>query len=176
MTTIALLRPFDKIKSFSICLLASFLIGIFGSVKLYVPFTPIAFVSQMQIIFILALFLGARKASFATILFLLQGLMHLPVLPSATSFTLALGYYLAYPLAAYFIGTIAERKRTYLNAFFAMTIANYLIIYVLGALVLSHYVGIKNAAILGMLPFYIPDLIKNLMIIKLLKSLNWEKK
>ncbi len=168
-------EPFALIKSFFVCLLASFLIGLFGSFKIYVPFTPIAFVLQMQLIFILALFLGPKKAFLATGLFLLQGAFGLPVLASATSFTLALGYYIGWLFAAFVIGSMVERKKTCLRAFLAISICNYLIIYPLGAFVLSFYIGIKNALILGTLPFIIPDLIKNLLIIKLLKVVNWEK-
>lgn len=169
-------KPFELMKSFFICLLSSFLIGLFASLKIYVPFTPVAYVLQMQLIFILALFLGPKKASFATILFLFQGVLGLPVLPGPTSFTLSLGYYIGWLFAAYLIGCMAEKKRTYLNAFFSMMFANYVIIYFCGAFVLSFYIGIKNALLLGVLPFVIPDLIKNLLIIKLLKSVNWEKK
>lgn len=167
-------KAFGLIKAFFVCLFASFLIGLLASLKIYVPFTPIAFVLQMQFIFLLALFLGAKKAFFATLLFLFQGALGLPVLASSTSFTLALGYYIGWAIAAFVIGSFAERKRTYMSAFLALFIGNYLITYFLGALIFSFYVGVKKAFLLGVLPFIIPDLIKNLLIIKLLKLVKWE--
>ena len=164
-----------KVRSFCICILASFLIALFAKLRIYLPFSPIPIVLQMQIVFALALFLGPKKAAFTVVLFLAQGAIGLPVFSGLGLFSVSGGYLLGYFFAAIAIGKLIEHRRTYMGAFLAVTIGQ-LIVYLCDISVLYCYLGLKSSIIVGIVPFCIPDLFKNLLLIKFLKSAKWAEK
>jgi biotin transport system substrate-specific component len=159
----------------AIAFLASFLISIFGKVRIFLPFTPVPIVLQMQLIFLLSFLLGPKKGALAVLLFIFQAGVGLPVLPSDLFFTFTKGYYIGYFFAAIIVGFLARDKRDYMGAFAILCLGS-LIVYLFGLLFFSFYVGIKSAFILGVLPFIIPDLIKNMIVVQFLKKIEWASK
>lgn len=165
----------NAINFFAVTALASILIALFGKARIFLPFTPIPIVLQMQLIYLLAFFLGPKKAAFATLLFMFQAVIALPVLPSLLFFSIAKGYYIGYFLSAIVIGFMVQKQRTYSRAFLS-SLAGNAVVYLCGFIVFALYAGMKKAFFLGVVPFILPDLFKNLLVIQVLKTCNWAKK
>lgn len=163
------------IKDVLIVVLSSFLIALCANVAIPLPFTPVPIAVQGSLILFLAAFLGSQRAVAAVALFLFQGLIGLPVFAHGASGLFILlgptgGYLMGYLFAAFVTGWIAERLRekTPLSLFVAMGAGN-LIIFLVGAVWLSQFVGLKSALILGVAPFIAGDLLKLFVSSRLLK-------
>ena len=149
-----------------------------AQVSVPLPFTPVPFTLQPMVVLLAGLTLGSRLGPASQLLYLAAGIAGLPVF--AASATLAPGvlrllgptggYLLAYPLAAFVTGYLAERglDRRYVTSVVAM-LAGLVVIYASGALWLGLFartlsgstaVGFEAALLTGVYPFIIPDLIK----------------
>jgi biotin transport system substrate-specific component len=149
-----------------------------AQVSLPVPFTAVPFTFQPTVVLLSGLILGSRLGLASQALYLMAGLAGLPVF--AASITLppgALrllgptgGYLMAYPLAAFATGYLAERgfDRRYITSVLAM-LCGLAIIYAAGTLWLGLFartltgsaaIGLNAALAAGVYPFVIPDLIK----------------
>ena len=142
------------------------------------PLTQVPFTFQPMVVLVGGLALGSRLGMTSQVLYLVAGIAGLPVFAaSATLPSGALrllgptgGYLMAYPIAAFIAGSLAERgfDRRYLTSVLAM-IAGLLIIYTFGAVWLGLFarsvtgnaaIGLGAALYSGVYPFVIPDLIK----------------
>jgi biotin transport system substrate-specific component len=95
-----------------------------------IPFDPIPFTLQPMVVLLGAAALGARLGAYAQVLYLVLGVVGLPVfaaspvLPPGAARLLGPtgGFLLAYPLAAFVTGWLAERRfdRRYTTSFLAM--------------------------------------------------------
>lgn len=149
-----------------------------AQVSLPLPFTPVPLTFQPTVVLLGGLVLGARLGAVSQVLYLAAGIAGLPVfagslvLPPGPLRLLGPtgGYLLAYPLAAFVTGYLAERgfDRRYLTSFLAM-LAGLLVIYAGGAFWLAFLgrgalgvtgMGLQPALAAGVLPFVIPDLVK----------------
>jgi biotin transport system substrate-specific component len=94
---------------------ASVLMGILGRFSVPLPFTPIPITLANFGVLLIALTLGSRRASAAMLLYLAEGSMGMPVFSPAGPGGIAQllgptgGYLMAYPVAAFVAGWIAER-------------------------------------------------------------------
>ena len=142
------------------------------------PFTQVPFTFQPMVVLVGGLALGSRLALTSQVLYLLAGLASLPVFAASATLPpgpLRLlgptgGYLMAYPIAAFVTGYLAERgfDRRYFTSVLAM-LAGLLVIYTFGMTWLAFFartasgsasVGISAALITGVAPFVVPDLIK----------------
>jgi len=133
------------------------------------PFTPVPFTIQPMIVLIGAAALGSRLGALSQILYLTLGLAGLPVFafsPELPQGFLRLmgptgGYLMAYPLAAFVTGLLAERglDRRYLTSFLAMAVG-LTVIFAGGVLWLTNGVGTTTALATGLYPFVMVDVIK----------------
>jgi len=133
------------------------------------PFTPVPFTIQPMIVLIGAAALGSRLGALSQILYLTLGLAGLPVFafsPELPQGFLRLmgptgGYLMAYPLAAFVTGLLAERglDRRYLTSFLAMAVG-LTVIFAGGVLWLANVVGTTTALATGLYPFVMVDVIK----------------
>ena len=97
-----------------------------------IPFTPVPFTIQPMVVLIGAAALGSRLGAMSQILYLMLGIAGLPVFaysPELPQGFLRLvgptgGYLMAYPIAAFVTGLLAERglDRRYLTSIIAMTV------------------------------------------------------
>ncbi len=143
---------------------ASLLVAALAQVSIPLPFTPVPITGQTLGVLLMGIVLGSRRAAIAMALYLLEGAIGLPFFAEGRSGLggPTTGYLLAFPLAAFFTGWLAERgwDRKPLTAALAMLIGS-LVIFGLGAAWLSIYVGgLQKAFTLGVLPFLPGDLIK----------------
>jgi biotin transport system substrate-specific component len=142
------------------------------------PFTDVPFTLQPMIVLLGGLALGSKLALGSQLLYLLAGIAGLPVFaPSPVlppgAFRLigpTGGYLLAYPIAAWLVGTLAERglDKRYISSVLAM-LAGLVIIYASGALWLAFFarsvtptsaIGLQAALAAGVYPFVIADVLK----------------
>jgi biotin transport system substrate-specific component len=133
------------------------------------PFTPVPFTIQPMIVLIGAAALGARLGALSQVLYLTLGVVGLPVfafspeLPQGFARLLGPtgGYLMAYPLAAFATGLLAERgfDRRYLTSIAAMAVG-LSIIFVGGVVWIARFSGVDVALATGLYPFVIVDVIK----------------
>jgi biotin transport system substrate-specific component len=133
------------------------------------PFTPVPFTIQPMIVLIGAAALGSRLGALSQILYLTLGVAGLPVFAYAPELPQGFarllgpsgGYLMAYPIAAFVTGLLAERgfDRRYLTSIVAMFVGLSLV-FAGGVLWLSRLVGLDTALATGLYPFVLVDVIK----------------
>ena len=144
-----------------------------AQVSLPVPFTPVPFTFQPMVVLLGAAALGARLGAASQILYLTLGIAGLPVfaaspiLPQGVARLIGPtgGYLMAYPVAAFVTGALAERgfDRRYLTALVAM-IGGLVMVFAGGVSWLALYAqssaGWSGALAAGLYPFIAADLAK----------------
>jgi biotin transport system substrate-specific component len=133
------------------------------------PFTPVPFTIQPMIVLIGAAALGSRLGAFAQLLYLTLGIAGLPVfafspeLPQGVARLMGPtgGYLMAYPIAAFLTGLLAEKglDRRYFTSILAMG-AGLSVIFAGGVLWIARVAGIETALATGLYPFIIVDIVK----------------
>jgi len=145
------------------------------------PFTAVPFTLQPMIVLLGGLALGSRLGATSQVLYLAAGIAGLPVFAASATLPpgpLRLlgptgGYLMAYPLAAFVVGYLAERglDRRYVTSVVAMLVGLE-IIYACGALWLGLFartatgsaaVGVQSAVMTGVVPFVLADVMKLLV-------------
>jgi len=147
-----------------------------AQVSIPLPFTAVPLTLQPMVVLLGGLALGSRLGAASQILYLAAGIVGLPVFAASAVLPpgpLRLlgptgGYLMAYPLAAFVTGYLAERgfDRKYVTSVLAM-LAGLLLIYTAGVTWLGLFArsgdaapGISAAFFAGVYPFIIPDLIR----------------
>ena len=149
-----------------------------AQISIPLPFTAVPLTLQPMIVLVGALALGSRLGAASQILYLAAGIAGLPVFAASATLppgALRLlgptgGYLMAYPVAAFVAGYLAERgfARRYITSVVAM-FAGLAIIFASGVLWLGLFartlsgsapVGLQSALATGLYPFILPDLIK----------------
>jgi biotin transport system substrate-specific component len=149
-----------------------------AQVSVPLPFTVVPLTLQPMVVLIGGLALGSRLGAASQILYLAAGLAGLPVFAASATLPpgpLRLlgptgGYLMAYPLAAFATGWLAERgfDRRYPGSFAAM-LAGLAIIFISGITWLAFFariasgsaaVGFSAALASGLYPFVVADTVK----------------
>ena len=135
-----------------------------------VPFTAVPFTLTPLVVLLTGAALGSRLGAATQMAYLALGIAGLPVfapsliLPPGAARLLGPtgGYLLAYPMAAFITGFLAERRwdRSFLSSVAAM-LAGLAVIYTGGLAWMFVYTGSFQAAILqGIVPFIVADVAK----------------
>jgi biotin transport system substrate-specific component len=157
-----------------LCLTA--LTAIAAQVSVPLPFTPVPATLQPVVVLVGSAALGARLGASSQALYLLLGVVGLPVFAASPLLPPGLGrlfgptggYLMAYPIAAFVTGTLAERgfDRHYLSSLIAM-IAGLTTLFLGGVLWLAFFaggpggpLGLSAALSQGLYPFIAQDLIE----------------
>jgi len=147
-----------------------------AQVSVHLPFTPVPLTLQPMVVLVGAAALGSRLGALSQVLYVLAGVVGMPVfaaspiLPQGAARLLGPtgGYLLAYPIAAFVTGWLAERgfDRRYLTSVAAM-LAGLCTLFLGGVLWLAYFasspggpVGLRTALATGLYPFVIADLVK----------------
>jgi biotin transport system substrate-specific component len=147
-----------------------------AQISIPLPFTPVPFTFQPMVVLLGAAALGARLGAASQVLYLTLGILGMPVfaaspiLPQGVARLLGPtgGYLMAYPLAAFVAGSLAERgyDRRYFTAVVAM-IAGLAFVFAGGvawlALFAQPATGFTGALAAGLYPFLAADLAKLLI-------------
>src|SRR5688572_30174009 len=148
-----------------------------AQISVTLPFTAVPLTLQPMVVLLGALALGPRLGAASQVLYLATGIAGLPVFAASAVLPpgpLRLlgptgGYLMAYPVAAFLTGYLAERgfDRRYVTSVRAM-LAGLFVIYAAGVAWLGLYArpvdgtdsGLSAAFLTGVYPFIVPDLIK----------------
>ena len=142
------------------------------------PFTQVPFTFQPMVVLVGGLVLGSRLGFTSQVLYLMAGVAGLPVFAASATLPPGLlrlvgptgGYLMAYPVAAFVVGSLAERgfAKRYVTSVAAMLVG-LAIIYAAGTLWLGYFarlasgsaaVGLSTALATGVYPFVLADLAK----------------
>lgn len=149
-----------------------------------IPFEPIPFTLQPMVVLLGAAALGSRLGAYAQVLYLVLGVVGLPVFASSPFLPQGFGrligptggFLLAYPAAAYLTGLLAERRfdRRYVTSYLAM-LAGLAVVYIggtAGLAIVPPTIGL-NAAVAAVTPFAVADLLKLIIAAGVLPSV-WQ--
>jgi len=144
----------------------SLFVAALAQVRIPLPFTPVPVTGQTLAVLVVGAALGARKGAASLLLYLIAGLIGLPVFHGGTSGAAVVlgptgGYLIGFVVAAWLIGVLAARglDRRIPTALLAF-LAGEAVIYLFGVAWLSFFLGWKGALIGGLLPFLLGDALK----------------
>jgi biotin transport system substrate-specific component len=156
----------------SAVLFVTVLTALAAQISVPLPFTPVPFTLQPMVVLLGGAALGARLGASSQALYLLLGLIGLPVfaasplLPQGAARLIGptAGFLLSYPLAAFVAGWLAERRfdRQYLTSLAAMT-AGLAVVFCGGLSWLAYgpaALGLSGAVATALTPFLLADLVK----------------
>ena len=143
------------------------------SAKIQVPFTPVRMTLQTLVVLALGAAFGARVAAATVALYLVEGLLGLPVFAGAIAGPAYMlgptgGFLAGFLVAATLIGLLAERgwDRSWVWLTGAMTLGH-VAIFALGFAWLATLIGPEKAFALGVAPFALATIVKTLLAIAL---------
>jgi biotin transport system substrate-specific component len=154
-----------------------------AQVSVPLPFTPVPFTLQPMVVLLGAAALGSRLGALSQVLYLAAGIVGLqvfafsPLLPQGAGRLLGPtgGFLLAYPLAAFVTGWLAERRfdRRYATSVVAM-LAGLAVVFAGGiswlALMMPGAIGLQPALAAAFYPFVLADVAKVLLAAALLPT------
>lgn len=142
--------------------------------QIQVPWAPVPFTLQTLVVALCGLTLGARRGALSQLAYLTAGAAGLPIFAAGKFGPAALfgptgGYLVAFIAVAWLLGLVADKglDRKVLPMAAAMVTAN-VVLFGLGTLWLSAFVGGEKAVALGVAPFIIPELLKDAIAVGLL--------
>jgi biotin transport system substrate-specific component len=152
------------------------LTAIAAQISVHLPFTPVPATLQPMVVLVGAAALGPRLGAASQILYVLLGVAGLPVFAASSILPQGFGrllgptggYVMAYPLAAFVTGMLAERgyDRRYFSSLAAM-LAGMAVLFAGGVTWLAFFagepggrVGLTVALQTGLYPFIVQDLVE----------------
>ncbi|MDK2911062.1 MAG: biotin transport system substrate-specific component [Methanolobus sp.] len=158
----------SDIRKMAIASLFTAMIAVGAFIRIPVLISPVPITLQVLFIFLAGAMLGARWGSMSVMIYLLLGIIGLPVFSGGSSGIGVLlgptgGYLIGFVLAAFLIGTLSDKWGTsgvLRNALFMS--AGLLVIYLLGAAYMVHIarISVESAILVGVAPFIPGDLLK----------------
>jgi len=146
---------------------ASLFVALCARVTVPLPFTPVPLTLQNFAVLLVGLVLGSRRGAIALALYLMEGALGLPVFSSGLGGVARLlgptgGYLMAYPLAAFLSGWIAERGRKGFNRGVTAATAGDIVLFAGGLAWLAVWThgSWLQAANFGLYPFVFAELAK----------------
>ena len=143
-----------------------------AQISVPLPFTVVPFTLQPMIVLLGGLALGSRMGFLSQGIYLAAGIAGLPVFAASPELPPGLlrligptgGYLMSYPIAAFIVGSLAERgfDRQYATSCLAMLIG-LIVIYACGSGWLALSIGLPAALASGVYPFVVADLMKLLV-------------
>lgn len=163
----AWLAPLDRVKTVALVVAFSLFVALSAQVVIPLPFTPVPITLQTFAVLLTGALLGSRLGAAALMLYIAEGALGLPFFRGGNGGWLYLmlsptaGYLLAYPLAAFVTGRLAERgwDRKFLTAAAAIAVGS-IVILCGGWLGLLRFYSAGQAVALGVAPFIIGDILK----------------
>jgi len=148
-----------------------------ASAKLQVPFYPVPMTMQTLVVLVMGALLGARLASATVALYLVEGLVGLPVFAGAVAGPTYVvgptgGYLIGFLVVAACLGGLADRGllRSWLTLTLAM-IVGHVAIFACGFGWLVVGLGVAKAWTVGVAPFYVATALKTALAIVLARTL-----
>lgn len=154
----------------------SVFVAVSSQVAFYLPFSPIPITGQTLAVLFIGAVLGSRRGGLSLALYVLEGLIGLPVFAGGTGgmavlFGPTAGYLIGFIPAAILVGYLSEKgfDRNWISMFFALFLG-LTVIYLFGVFRLLSFVDYEKVFILGITPFLVGDAIKTVMVMILIPS------
>jgi biotin transport system substrate-specific component len=135
-----------------------------------IPISPVPFTFQVLFVLLAGVMLGSRYGALSQIVYVLLGLVGLPVFAGGTSgpgilFGPTGGYLFGFVFGAYLIGKFCEVLKPTFLSFFISMVSGIIFIYLLGMVQLAVVANLSlvQAFFAGVLPFIGFDLLKTLI-------------
>lgn len=157
-------------------ILGSVFVALSSQFAFYLPFSPVPITGQTFAVLFTGAVLGSRRGGLSLALYILEGMIGLPVFAGGTGgmavlFGPTAGYLIGFIPAAVLVGYLSEKS--FDRNPVSMVIAFFLgqaVIYFFGVIRLLSFVGYERVLLLGVFPFLIGDAIKAGMVMLLLPS------
>jgi biotin transport system substrate-specific component len=156
-----------RIYSMLLAALLAGLTAVLAFIAIPLPFSPVPVTGQTFGVMLGGTLLGPRIAATGQIVYLLLGVLGLPVFSGGTAglgvlFGPTGGYAWAFVPGAYVAGYMAGNRPTLARTFFATVTGGIVVIYLLGAAQLSLVtrLGMHEVLAVGVLPFLPGDVVK----------------
>ena len=154
--------PHSALVSGTAVVVGAALVGLSAQVAVPLPVTPVPFTLQTMVVLLLGAALGPRRGVAATLLYLVAGVVGVPVFAPRAGLT-TIGYLAGFVLAAALVGALARRggDRTVARSAAAMALGD-LVILACGSVGLMAVLGVGpgRALLLGAVPFLVGDAVK----------------
>lgn len=157
-------------------ILGSVFVALSSQFAFYLPFSPIPITGQTFAVLFIGAVLGSRRGGLSLALYVLEGLIGLPVFAGGTGgiailFGPTAGYLVGFIPAAILVGYLSERgfSRNLISMFFTLLLG-LTVIYLFGVFRLLSFVEYEKVFILGITPFLVGDAIKTVMATILIPS------
>src|SRR3989338_7757412 len=142
-----------KLKGMVFAALFAALTGAVAWFKIPLPFTPVPITLQTLMVLLSGAMLGAYFGGLSMIIYLILGAIGLPVFAGGSSGIGALlgptgGYLFSYPVAAFVIGHILQKKTKFMFSIILAMLVGTLIIYAMGTIQGKFVTGLPWSAIL----------------------------
>ena len=126
----------SKITSHRLFWIISFSVLTAISAQITIPVKPVPFTLQTMMVILAGAFLGARNGFYSQVIYLGLGGIGLPVFAQIPDGAVGVarligptgGYLIAFPIAAYIVGYLIEKRKSYLNVVLSMFLGEVIII------------------------------------------------
>jgi biotin transport system substrate-specific component len=166
-TAVEQVRRSAGVQKLALIVGASLFVALCARLSLPLPFTPVPLTLANLGVLIVGLTLGSRAGFAALALYLAEGAMGLPVFSVGAGGIAQLlgptgGYLMAYPVAAFLAGFIAERGTKNFVRFAVAALAAEIVIFAGGLswLALVAQTGVSQTARFGLYPFVFAEVMK----------------
>ena len=164
------------IKSLLVIFISSIILAI--SAKIKIPFYPVPMTMQTFVVLFLGVSFGYKIALGAVILYLIEGILGLPVFSNSPERGVGLAYftgptmgYLIGFLSASFLASLIKLEDNYFIIFFKL-LFSVSTIYILGILWLGNIIGWDKPILeLGVMPFLLAEIFKITLLTVLTKKI-----
>ena len=177
MELIKNIKEISFLKSLFLVIFATILLAI--SAKIKIPFYPVPMTMQTFVVLLIGIIFGWKLGLFTISLYLIEGLVGLPVFAGTPEKGMGLAYFVG-PTMGYLIGFVAavflagyfKYNQNYILNFFKL-ILSVSLIYIFGMIWLVNFTGWDQVFIVGAQPFLLAELFKiallTILIPKILK-------
>ncbi len=158
----------DYVIKISKSLLLTFSIPVLtylGSIlRIYLPFTPVPITFQTYFVLTSAALTQWYISMSGQMLYFIAGIIGIPVFANKLTGLSAIlhptsGYILGFIIASFIVSKMMNKRKNMVNIYLSLILGN-LIIYTSGIMRLSLLYGIKNAILIGVVPFIYGDILK----------------
>ena len=128
-----LVNLLSNLRTLHLFWIFSFTVFTIIAAQITIPVKPVPFTLQTMVVLLAGALLGARNGAYSQLLYIALGAAGLPVfaygaLGPAVLFGPTGGYLLAFPIAAYLVGYLVQKNKSYFGVVLSMFAANIFII------------------------------------------------
>jgi biotin transport system substrate-specific component len=159
-------RADQRLRDILLVVTGSLFVAAMAQVRIPLPFTPVPLTGQTFAVLLAGAALGSRRGTASMLLYLLLGVIGLPVFAGGSAGLAILagptgGYLVGFIVAAWLVGRMAEHQLDRkIRSMWKVFLAGEAVIYLFGLAWLSLFVGFQHVLVAGFLPFIPGDLVK----------------